>query len=92
MTGTVTTSRKSSPEAIHITTAIPTALYVLAWIFPICINIFKGNGLDAHNRTALNIDQVHAVDVKDVEVERDASVSKQGLNNKGVSDTIERAS
>ncbi|CAK4031987.1 glucose galactose transporter [Lecanosticta acicola] len=91
MTGAAATGNASSPRAFHHAMAIPTAFYVLAWIFPIYINLFKRDSLDEHRTTTLNIDQAHAVNVKEMELERNTSVSAEE-HGKGASEKIERAS
>ena len=65
--------------------AIPTAFYVLAWVFPVYINIFKRDSMDEHRNTELNIDHAHTVNLKEFELERNVSEAKQA------NETIEKA-
>ena len=60
------------------------AAYVLAWVFPVYINIFKRDIVDDRRNTELNIDHAHTVNVKELELERNVSEAKQAH------ETIER--
>ena len=91
MTGAAATANASSPKAFHHAMAIPTAFYVLAWVFPIYVNIFKKDTMDEHRATALNIDESHAVNVKELEVERIAGVEGIDDQTKAASEAIEKA-
>ncbi|OJD33304.1 glucose galactose transporter [Diplodia corticola] len=74
MTGAVATSTGN----FHTAMAIPTAFYVAAWIFPVYVNFFNKESLDAHRESDLNVDR-SAVDADKVaEVERGHSVSEVG--------------
>jgi FHS family L-fucose permease-like MFS transporter len=54
--------------------AIPTAFYVLAWVYPIYANVWNRDVLDGHRATDLNVDEVHMVHTepteKNVQTER----------------------
>ncbi|EOD42842.1 putative l-fucose permease glucose galactose transporter protein [Neofusicoccum parvum UCRNP2] len=65
MTGAVATATGN----FHTAMAIPTAFYVAAWIFPVYINFFNKESLDAHRETDLNVEHSGMVD-KAVELER----------------------
>lgn len=70
MTGAVATRTGN----FHTAMAIPTAFYVLAWVFPIYANVWKGAILDGHRETDLNVsaeNTVHAAGhEKNVRTER----------------------
>ncbi|KAL1647452.1 hypothetical protein SLS58_002782 [Diplodia intermedia] len=72
MTGAVATSTGN----FHTAMAIPTAFYVAAWIFPVYVNLFNRESLDAHRATDLNVDK-SVVDMQDkvAEVERGNSAA-----------------
>jgi FHS family L-fucose permease-like MFS transporter len=53
MTGAVATNTGNFHKAM----AIPTAFYVLAWVFPIYANLVSKDLLDGHRKTDLNIDR-----------------------------------
>ncbi|KAL2815125.1 major facilitator superfamily domain-containing protein [Aspergillus granulosus] len=53
----------------HIAMAIPMMGYILALIFPIYVNIFKKDTMDAHRNTAINVD-VPIGKAVEVEMER----------------------
>ena len=93
MAGAVATSlkNKGSPKAFHHAMAIPTAFYVLAWVFPVYINTFKKGIMDDHRNTELNIDQARTVNVKEIELERNASEAVVHDTSKGGHETIEKA-
>lgn len=57
MTGAVATNTGS----FHTAMAIPTAFYVLAWIYPIYANVWKGAVLDGHRETDLNVNEANVV-------------------------------
>lgn len=57
MTGAVATRTGS----FHTTMAIPTAFCVLAWVYLIYANVFKGASLDGHRETNLNITEETAI-------------------------------
>ena len=78
-------TKAGSTKAFHHAMAIPTAFYVLAWVFPVYINIFKRDIMDDHRNTELNIDHARTVNVKEIELERNASEAKQA------NERIERA-
>ena len=63
MTGAVATRTKN----FHTAMAIPTAFYVLAYIFPVYANFWKAKELDGHRNTDLNISAAHQVHVGDSE-------------------------
>jgi FHS family L-fucose permease-like MFS transporter len=41
----------------HTAMALPTAFYVLAWVFPVYANLFNSEVLDGHRDTPLNVDE-----------------------------------
>ena len=47
--------------SFHTAMAIPTAFYVLAWVYPIYANVFKGVSLDGHRETNLNVTEETAI-------------------------------
>lgn len=47
--------------------AIPMMGYILAFIFPVYVNVFKKDTMDMHRNTAINVDVPVG---KDVELER----------------------
>jgi FHS family L-fucose permease-like MFS transporter len=57
MTGAVATRTGN----FHTAMAIPTAFYVLAWVFPVYVNVWKGDVLDAHRNTDLNVTETNMV-------------------------------
>lgn len=57
MTGAVATRTGS----FHTAMAIPTAFYVLSWVFPVYANVWNRDVLDGHRNTDLNIDEVHTI-------------------------------
>ncbi|KAF2477490.1 glucose/galactose transporter [Lindgomyces ingoldianus] len=57
MTGAVATRTGN----FHIAMAIPTAFYVLAWVFPVYANVWKGAVLDGHRDTDLNVSEGNTV-------------------------------
>jgi len=46
------------------------SVFALSWVFPIYVNLVKGASMDEHRETKLNIDAAHAVDIKQIELER----------------------
>ncbi|KKY19155.1 putative l-fucose permease glucose galactose transporter [Diplodia seriata] len=80
MTGAVATSTGN----FHTAMAIPTAFYVAAWIFPVYVNVFNRESLDAHRATDLNVDK-SVVDMQDkvAEVERGHSAATTTEMGKG---------
>ncbi|KAF2714571.1 hypothetical protein K504DRAFT_6321 [Pleomassaria siparia CBS 279.74] len=70
MTGAVATRTGS----YHTAMAIPTAFYVLAWVYPVYANVWKGSVLDGHRETNLNVTEEKAIyagnEEKAVQVER----------------------
>ncbi|KAL4930978.1 major facilitator superfamily domain-containing protein [Aspergillus undulatus] len=59
----------------HIAMAIPMMGYILAFIFPVYVNVFKKDSMDAHRNTAINVD-VHAGKTMEVELERAGPVEQ----------------
>lgn len=51
MTGAVATHTGN----FHTAMAIPTAFYVLAWVFPVYANFVSKDLLDGHRKTDLNV-------------------------------------
>lgn len=49
--------------------AIPMMGYILAWIFPIYVNIYKRDVMDMHRDTAINVTNTVSND-KEIELER----------------------
>lgn len=76
MTGAVATHTGNFHKAM----AIPTAFYVLAWIFPIYANTVSRNLLDGHRTTDVNVSgEKKVVDGNDgVEVELQTGDGKGG--------------
>ncbi|OJJ61743.1 hypothetical protein ASPSYDRAFT_145428 [Aspergillus sydowii CBS 593.65] len=62
MMGAVVTNKNA-----HLAMAIPMMGYILAFIFPVYVNIFKKDTMDMHRNTAINVDVPVG---KDVELER----------------------
>ncbi|KAK5138445.1 hypothetical protein LTR08_000031 [Meristemomyces frigidus] len=91
MTGAAATANAGSPKAFHHAMAIPTAFYVLAWAFPIYVNVFQKDSMDEHRNTELNIDHAHTVNVKEIELERNASEAGVHDTSKEAHERIERA-
>ncbi|KAL4965478.1 major facilitator superfamily domain-containing protein [Aspergillus stella-maris] len=50
----------------HLAMVIPMMGYILAFIFPVYVNVFKRDVMDAHRNTDINVD-VHVGDLKGVE-------------------------
>jgi len=46
------------------------SVFALSWVFSIYVNLVKGASMDEHRETKLNIDAAHAVDIKQIELER----------------------
>lgn len=90
MTSAVATANAKSTKAFHHATAIPTAFYVLAWVFPMYVNVFKRESMDEHRNTAVNIDQAHQINVQEIEVQKNAGVDTPDGTSKGVSKKFER--
>ena len=65
MMGAVVTDRNA-----HIALAIPMMGYILAWVFPIYVNIFQRKRMDEHRLTTVGL--VEPTD-KELELERNAS-------------------
>lgn len=84
MTGAVATHTGS----FHHAMAIPVAGYALSLIFPIYINVFKGDSLDLHRTTNLNVDASHTVNVKEIQLEQSAGLD---TTDKGAVERIENA-
>lgn len=61
MTGAVATRTGN----FHTAMAVPTAFYVLAWVFPIYANVWNREVLDGHRATDLNVSEAHKVVVED---------------------------
>jgi len=61
MTGAVATHTGN----FHTAMAIPVAGYVMAWVFPIYVNLYKKDSMDKHRETDLNIDHAHQVQPKE---------------------------
>lgn len=57
MTGAVATRTGN----FHTAMAVPTAFYVLAWVFPIYANVWNRDVLDGHRETDLNVSVEHKV-------------------------------
>ncbi|KAB2576617.1 hypothetical protein BFW01_g4054 [Lasiodiplodia theobromae] len=76
MTGAVATSTGN----FHTAMAIPTAFYVAAWIFPVYVNFFNRESLDAHRESEVNVEKSTVGDAMDkaVELERGGSVAEVG--------------
>lgn len=76
MTGAVATSTGN----FHTAMAIPTAFYVAAWIFPVYVNFFNRESLDAHRESEVNVEKstVGGAMDKAVELERGGSVAEVG--------------
>ncbi|GAB7352565.1 hypothetical protein MBLNU459_g2949t1 [Dothideomycetes sp. NU459] len=84
MTGAVATHTGS----FHHAMAIPVAGYILALIFPLYLNLYKGDSLDLHRTTDLNIDESRTVNVKAIELENARGMDVGG---KGAIETVEQA-
>lgn len=67
--------------------AVPMAGYVLTFAFPLYINILKGDSMDLHRATGFNIDQAHAITVKEIQLEENPKI---GVDGKGAIETVER--
>lgn len=72
--------------------AIPTSFYVLAWVFPIYVNVFKRDTMDDHRNTDLNVDQAHTINVKEIELERNASTDHGDMADESAYEMVEKAS
>jgi len=72
MMGAVVTRRNA-----HVAMAIPMMGYIMAWIFPIYVNVFNRETMDVRRATDLNIAPMSD---KQLELERNAThvVLKQG--------------
>lgn len=53
----------------HIAMAIPMMGYILAWIFPIYVNIYKRDVMDTHRDTDVNVNHTVSSE-KEIELER----------------------
>lgn len=53
--------------------AIPMMGYILAFIFPVYVNVFKKDTMDMHRNTAINVEVPVG---KDVELERADAVER----------------
>lgn len=51
-------------SSFHTAIAIPTAFYVLAWVFPAYVNVWNKQVLDGHRATDLNVDAARTVHVE----------------------------
>jgi FHS family L-fucose permease-like MFS transporter len=65
MTGAVATATGN----FHTAMAIPTAFFVLSWIYPLYANFVNAKSLDGHRATDLNVDDAHAKRVGEVKME-----------------------
>lgn len=63
--GAVVTSRSA-----HVAMAIPMMGYVLAWVFPVYVNLFQRERMDSHRETEVGIVPPSE---KELELERNAS-------------------
>ncbi|KAE8380384.1 glucose/galactose transporter [Aspergillus bertholletiae] len=74
MTGAVATQTGN----FHYAMAIPTAFYVLAWVFPVYANTVSKKFLDGHLQTDLNLHANHAAVEKAAQLEMELGDSKPG--------------
>lgn len=63
MTGAVATATGN----FHTAMAIPTAFFVLSWIYPLYANFLNAKSLDGHRATALNVDRSQVTGDRKVE-------------------------
>lgn len=84
MTGAVATHTGNFHKAM----AIPTAFFVLSWVFPVYANFFSYEMLDGHRASDLNIADNHRID-KEVELERQASIADSTQDRTALPQTIE---
>ncbi|KAF2203496.1 glucose/galactose transporter [Delitschia confertaspora ATCC 74209] len=61
MTGAVA-EHVGGNHRFHTAMAIPTAFYVLAWVFPVYANVWNRKVLDGHRETNLNVDEGRRVE------------------------------
>jgi FHS family L-fucose permease-like MFS transporter len=74
MTGAVTTKTGN----FHTAMAIPTAFYVLAWVFPVNANTVSRRLLDGHRATELNVSVNPTAMDKNMRLQMERVDSKQG--------------
>lgn len=84
MTGAVATYTGN----FHTAMAIPVAGYVMAWVFPIYVNLYNKDSMDKHRETDLNIDQDHQIQTKEFE---DQHLETIGSDGKHATQRIESA-
>ena len=73
----------------HHAMVIPATGYILAFAFPLYINLYKGEYMDVHRNTDLNDDETKTAKPKEGQLEN-ASVDAGGIG-KGAIETVERA-
>ncbi|OKL63433.1 hypothetical protein UA08_01286 [Talaromyces atroroseus] len=67
----------------HIAMAIPMMGYILAWIFPIYVNIYKRDIMDSHRDTEVNVTYTHSSE-KEIELERSRENEPEVVNVENV--------
>jgi FHS family L-fucose permease-like MFS transporter len=65
LTGAVATATGN----FHTAMAIPTAFFVLSWLYPLYANFINAKTLDGHRATTLNIDHRGEADHEDQKVD-----------------------
>lgn len=83
MMGALVTRRNA-----HVAMAIPMMGYILAWIFPIYVNMFQRDTMDLRRTTDVSI--VPGPTDKELELERNTSCA-EGADGKGTTATIGEA-
>jgi MFS transporter, FHS family, L-fucose permease len=63
--------------------AIPMMGYILAWIFPIYVNIYKREIMDTHRDTEVNVTYTHSTE-KEIELERARENEPEDVNVENV--------